>query len=66
MSTGYRGGVTTPELWSLEERVARLEKELAERQRKAADRRGLLQFVGYSLLVGVFIAVLIVVVGRLS
>ena len=66
MTTGYRGGVTTPQLWSLEQRVARLEKELEERQRKAVDRRALLQFVGYSLLVGVFIAVLIVVVGRLS
>ena len=68
MTTGYRGGGTTPELRSmtLEQRVARLEAELEERQRKAAERRAMLQFVGYSELVGVVVALLVYVVGRLA
>ena len=51
---------------TLEQRVARLEAELEERQRKAAERRAMLQFVGYSELVGVVVALLVYVVGRLA
>ncbi len=68
MTTGYRGGGATLELRSmtLEQRVARLEAELEERQRKAAERRMMLQFVGCSELVGVAVALLVYVVGRLA
>ncbi len=68
MTTGYRGGTTTPELRSmtLEQRVARLERELETRERKAAERRILLRFVGYSELIGVVLVLLVYVVGRLA
>jgi hypothetical protein len=49
MSTGYRWTVTTPDVPSptLEQRVSRLEKDLAERERRAAER--LPVYVGSSL-----------------
>ncbi len=66
MTTGYRGGATTPEvrLAALERRVSTLEAELEERQRKAFDRRMMQQFVGYSLLTGIGVSLLVYVVER--
>ncbi len=68
MTTGYRGGVTTPELSSmtLEQRVARLEKEMDERHRKAAERRMWLQFYGYNALIVFVITLVVYVVATLT
>ncbi len=51
---------------TLEQRVARLEKELEERQRRAAERRMWLQYYGCSGLMGVVLALIVYVVGRLT
>ena len=61
MSTGYLGGTTTPDLQSLtlEQRVARLERQMEERDRKAAQRRMWLWYYAHSAMTAVGIAVIV-------
>lgn len=68
MYTGYRGGTTTPELHSmtLEQRVARLERALANREREAADRRMWLSYYAFSAFVAVGIAVIVYLAASLE
>ena len=60
MGTGYLDPGTTPDLRSmtLEQRVARLERELEKRDRKGADRRMWLGSYGYAAMIAVMIAII--------
>ena len=59
MSTGYRGGTTTPDLdlLALEQRVARLEAQRAERNHQQAVRRMWPAYYAYSASMAIAIVV---------
>jgi hypothetical protein len=68
MYTGYLGGATSPDLQSLtlEQRVARLERVLDERERKTAERRMWLWYYAHSALLAIGIAVIVYLAGSLD
>ena len=68
MSTGYRGGTTTPDLdfLALEQRVARLEAQLAERNHQQAVRRMWRAYYAYSAYMAIAIAIIVYLAGSLD
>ena len=68
MSTGYLGPATTPYLASmtLEQRVARLERELEKRDRRDADRRMWRSYYGFSAYMAVMLAVIVYLAASLD
>ena len=68
MRTGYLGPGTTPDLHTLtlEQRVARLERELEKRDRRDADRRMWLGHYAYSGMIAVMIAVIVYLAASLD
>ncbi|HEX2046578.1 MAG TPA: hypothetical protein VHF27_02365 [Acidimicrobiales bacterium] len=61
MTTGYRGGATTPDAdyRALERRVAHLEERFERQQREAAERRMRLWYRADSALIAVLLAILV-------
>ena len=68
MTTGYRGGATTPELdyQALERRVTDLEQKLERRERQAAERRIWLWYYGHSAMIAVLLAVIVYLAASLE
>lgn len=68
MSTGYLGPATTPDLsaTTLEQRVARLERDLERRDRRDADRRMWLWYYAHSAMLAVMIAVIVYLAASLD
>ena len=65
MTTGYRGGGTTPDLdlRALEQRLARLEERFERQDREAANRRMWRQYYAISAVTAVWLAVIVYLAG---